>query len=204
MTTTVQALLFDFGGVIVNIDFNEAYAVWSAFSGVPAAVIASRFAFDSAYEAHERGRLAASEYFAALRRSLDIRLSDAQFTDGWNAILRDEVPGIAALLERLRTRIPLYLFSNSNPTHHACWVRKYAGTLGAFRQVFVSSELGWRKPEPQAFAAVATAMGMAPAHIAFFDDTQINVQGAQAAGMQAHHVKSPADLEHALAATGFA
>lgn len=198
MTGPVHALLFDLGGVILEIDFNRVFATWSEHSGMPAAVIRSRFSFDESYRAHERGEIAAAAYFDSLRASLGIRISDAQFRAGWNAIFGSEVPGIRGLLGQARQLVPLYAFSNSNAEHHAYWSREYAATLSNFQKVFVSCELGRRKPEPEAFAMVASAIGVPFGNILFFDDTDENVQSARGLGMRAVHVRSLADIENAL------
>jgi len=198
LTDDIHALLFDLGGVIVDIDFGRVFAIWSGHSGVPAAVIRSRFSFDASYRAHERGEISASAYFDSLRAALGIRISDAQFRAGWDAIFVGEVPGIAALLGRAKRRFPLYAFSNSNAHHHVYWARKFADTLSNFEQVFVSCELGLRKPEPAAFEWVASAIGTAYENILFFDDTDENVRGARVLGMQAVHVRALADIENAL------
>ena len=198
MTDPVHALLFDLGGVILEIDFNRVFQIWSAHAGLPAPVIRSRFCFDACYESHERGQITASAYFESLRASLGIRLSDEQFTEGWNAIFRGEVPGVAELLRQSKELLPLYVFSNSNPTHHAYWASEFADTLGNFKEVFVSCDLGRRKPEPEAFAAVASAIGAPFENLLFFDDTDENVESARRLGMQAVHVKSIADIQNAL------
>src|SRR6185503_12830986 len=88
---TVEALLFDLGGVVIDIDFGRAVASWAEAAGAPVDTIRARFSFDDAYERHERGEIAAGEYFAALRGSLGIDLPDAALTRGWNAIYLDEV-----------------------------------------------------------------------------------------------------------------
>jgi putative hydrolase of the HAD superfamily len=198
LTNPVHALLFDFGGVIVEIDFNRAFEIWGARSGVPATTIKSRFSFDSCYESHERGQIAANVYFDSLRASLGIRISDEQFREGWNTIFVGEIPGVAALLRQAKALEPLYVFSNSNPTHHAYWAMEYADTLGNFQKIFVSCRLGRRKPEPEAFTAVSSEIGVPLENILFFDDTDENVKSARSLGMQAVHVKSIADIENAL------
>lgn len=198
MTSPVHALLFDFGGVIVEIDFNRVFETWSAQSGVSAATIRSRFSFDSSYESHERGQIAANVYFDSLRASLGIRLSDEQFREGWNTIFVGEIPGVSALLRQAKALAPLYVFSNSNPTHHAYWARAYADTLVHFQKILVSFRLGLRKPEAEAFEVVASEIGVPPENILFFDDTYENVRSATSLGMQAVHVKSIADIENAL------
>jgi putative hydrolase of the HAD superfamily len=196
----VEALLFDLGGVVFDIDFGRAVASWAAAARLPAETVRARFAMDDAYERHERGEIAAGQYFAALRASLGIDVADAALVTGWNAIYLDEVPGMRGLLRNAADRWPVYAFTNSNPTHHAFWSLRYAETLEVFRRVFVSSEMGLRKPERAAFEAIASEIGVPLERILFFDDTQANVDGARAIGMAAVLVRSPADVAAALAA----
>jgi FMN phosphatase YigB (HAD superfamily) len=194
----VDALLFDLGGVVIEIDFGRAVTRWAAASGTPVETIRSRFSFDAAYERHERGEIEAREYFAALRASLQVDLSDAELVSGWNAIYLDEVPGIRALLDSVGRRMPLYGFTNSNPTHQAFWVPRFAETLKSFRKMFVSSEMGLRKPEAAAFTAISREIGVPLQRIMFFDDTRVNVEGALAIGMPAVLVRSLDDIAKAI------
>jgi putative hydrolase of the HAD superfamily len=196
---TFDALLFDLGGVVVKIDFDRMFARWADHAGEELDTIRARFSFDTFYARHERGEVEASEYFASLRSSLRINLTDAEFTDGWTAIYVGEIPGVPQLLRSLKDRIPLYAFTNSNPTHVGVWANLYAETLKNFRRVFVSSDMGVRKPEPEAFARIATAIGVPLSRILFFDDTRENVEGAMAIGMQAVHVSSVHDIADAIA-----
>jgi hypothetical protein len=45
------------------------------------------------------------------------------------------VAGIRALLGTLDGRLPLYAFTNSNPTHQAFWAPRYAELLKSFHKV---------------------------------------------------------------------
>ena len=109
------------------------FARWAAYAGLPPEAIRARFSFDAFYERHERGEIQAAEYFASLRASLKLDLSDAQFSEGWTSIYVGEVPGIGPLLRNLATRVPLYAFTNSNPTHMRHVFSAYAETLKPFR-----------------------------------------------------------------------
>jgi putative hydrolase of the HAD superfamily len=194
-----DALLFDLGGVVLDIDFDRMFARWAHHAGQEPAAIRARFSFDEFYARHERGEISAREYFSSLRSSLRINLSDAQFVDGWTAIYIGEIPGVPGLLRSLKDHIPLYAFTNSNPTHMNVWATAYAETLKNFRRVFVSSDMGTRKPEPEAFAKVATAIGVPINRILFFDDTGENVRGAIAVGMQAMHILAAQGVADAIA-----
>jgi putative hydrolase of the HAD superfamily len=167
-------------------------------------VLRQRFTLDEAYQQHERGELDAAGYFASLRSSLALRLSDDQFTAGWNDLYLGTVTGMPALLAAAAQHFPLYAFTNSNPTHQRVWSTRFASDLSAFRSVFVSSELGLRKPDPAAYAAVARRAGFQTREILFFDDTAENITGAQAAGMQAVLVRSIRDVRAALHRLGIA
>ena len=74
--------------------------------------------------------------------------------------------------------------------------------MASFDRVFVSSEVGIRKPERTAFELIAREIGVAPGSIMFFDDLLENVTGALDAGLLAVHVRSPVDVQVALRRLG--
>ena len=193
-----DALLFDLGGVLIDIDFGRAFAAWGAAAGVPASDIAARFSFDAAYAAHERGEIGAAQYFAALRRALAIELSDDQVLAGWQSIIGDEIAGMRQLLAAAARRWPLHLFSNTSDAHRRHWAARHGTLLQPFRTVFLSCDIGLRKPDPAAFAFVARQVDAPPHRIAFFDDTEDNVTGARRAGLRAFQARSAADVAAAL------
>lgn len=193
-----DALLLDLGNVLVEIDFGRVTAHWARAAGLEPATLAGRFRHDEPYQRHERAEIGVAEYFAALRASLGIDLDDDAFLEGWNAVFVREVPEVVAVLPLLARRIPLYVLSNTNGAHHAFFSRRYADTLAHFRRVFVSHELGARKPEARAFRRVAREVGLAPERILFFDDLPENVAGAREAGMPGVVVSSPRDFIEAV------
>ena len=200
MQAGAEALLFDLGGVLIELDWDAVFAHWAESAGCDPAAIRARFAFDGAYERHERGEITAAEYFESLRATLGIAIADAQFEEGWRRIFAREIAPTVVLLREVRERVPVYGLSNTNAAHQAVWSRDFAATIAPMRRVFTSSQMGLRKPERAAFEHVARAIGVAPGAILFFDDTLENVEGARAAGLRAVHVRSPADVERATAA----
>jgi len=157
---------------------------------------------DAAYEKHERGEIGSSEYFEHLRNVLELRSSDEDIAVGWNAIIVGEITESLNYILSVNEQWPCFAFTNSNPTHQAAWMAAYPGVVAAFRRVFVSSELGLRKPERAAFAAVVEDIGVSSSATLFFDDTLENVKGAKATGLQAVHVRASADIKKALVGIG--
>jgi putative hydrolase of the HAD superfamily len=197
-----EVLLFDVGNVLIEVDFARVTAAWAAAAGVPAERVAARFSADAAFCAHETGMLDEAGYFAHLRASLGIALSDEAFRVGWNEVFVAPMPDMELLLTALAGRFPLYGFSNTNRCHAAHFVPRYSGVIGHLRQLFCSCDLGWRKPDPQAYAEVVRRIGVPPGRIAFFDDLEENVEGARRAGMVAFPVRRAAGVRNALQALG--
>jgi putative hydrolase of the HAD superfamily len=195
----VEALLFDMGGVLIEIDFDRVFQRWAGLAGVPFEQVKSRFEHGAAYEAHERGEIDAAQFFATQRAALGIDLTDGDFEDGWQRIFGAEIAPTVERLPRLKAGIPLALFSNTNRIHHEYWKRRYADALHPIERHFISCEMGLRKPEREAFEAVGATLGVPLGRILFFDDTMANVEGARVAGLQAVHVRSPEDVHVAVA-----
>jgi glucose-1-phosphatase len=195
---TVKVLLFDIGGVILEISFAKVLETWGKTANVDSNELKTRFTLDSFYEQLECGEITASAYFATLRNSLSVSLTDEQFTEGWNAVILGEVSGIKPLLREAKKSFPLYAFSNTNFTHLEYVMRHYADTLGLFEKLFTSCEMGKRKPTKEAFEMVTKEMGVPANEILFFDDLPQNVEGARKAGLQAVHVQSVEDTRKAL------
>jgi putative hydrolase of the HAD superfamily len=203
MTTTLapnsaDALLFDLGRVVIDIDFGRVVTRWANAAGCDPATIAARFARDDIYHRHERGEIDDAAFFAALRDMLGVDLSDAQLLDGWNAIFVGEMPGIEPLLARAARRLPLYAFSNTNAAHIAHFSQHFAELLGHFREVYLSSTIGLRKPEARSYDHVVQQIGVPAERIVFFDDLIENIDGARARGLRAVQVHSSADVARTL------
>jgi FMN phosphatase YigB (HAD superfamily) len=198
----VRALLFDFGGVVLDHDFALAFESWEQVSPLGKEELASRFAHDEPYERHERGELAASDYFAHLRETLQLEASDERIAQGWNAIFIGVNEPATALVHEARKTLSCYAFTNTNPTHQSVWMRDLPGLSAPFDRVFVSSEMGLRKPEREAFDAVVSAMDVTHQEVLFFDDLAENVEGARDAGLEAVLVRSTEDVRAALRQVG--
>ena len=199
---SADALLFDLGRVVLDIDFNKVAATWAAHAGCEPAQLVGRLSPNDSWQRHERGEISDAEFFEGLRGSLGIAISDAQFLEGWNAIFTGEMPGVAAMLARAGQKLPLYAFSNTNGAHVTHFSQAYAGVLGHFREIYLSNSIGLRKPDAAAYDHVVKAIGLPASRIVFFDDSADNIEGARARGLSAVHVTSPDDVAKALAALG--
>jgi HAD superfamily hydrolase (TIGR01509 family) len=198
----VDALLFDLGGVIVDIDPELIFARWAQHAGCDVPYVKARVRFDDMYERYERGEIALEEYFAYIQACLGRAMPHHHLLDGWNAIFLGTMPGIDDLLRAAAAHFPLFILSNTNPAHEEFWSRAYAAPLAHIGRVFVSSSMGLRKPDAACFHHVISEIGVPAARILFFDDLAANIAGAREVGLQAVHVKSIADVRRALMSLG--
>jgi HAD superfamily hydrolase (TIGR01509 family) len=109
--------------------------------------------------------------------------------------------GVEPLLQQLREQgAELHVLSNYAP-----WYRLIETQLGLSRYLpwsFVSCELGSRKPDAATYRRVIERLGVAPGDALLVDDSQANVEGARAAGLQALQFRDAASLAEALRASG--
>lgn len=196
------AVLFDLGGVVLDIDFGRALAAWAPHSRLPLQQLRERFHFDAPYQQHETGALPADGYFAHLRQALALECDAATVQAGFNAIFVDEIAETVQLLEQLRGRVPCYAISNTNAVHLSAINRAFPRLLPRFQRVFASHEIGHRKPHAAAFQHVLRELGLPAPQVLLFDDLPPNVAAARELGLQAVQVSSPADVRAALAERG--
>ncbi|MCP5266224.1 MAG: HAD family phosphatase [Burkholderiaceae bacterium] len=194
-----DAVLLDLGGVLIEVDPARAMRYWERAAALTPGSLDPGCLDHDDHARFERGEIDESQWFTALAGRLGLALPQDRMVEGWNAILGERFADAALVVARAREFGPVFLFSNTNVTHARAWSARFAPLRSRFDGVFLSHEIGQRKPDPSAFAAVAARMGVAPARIRFFDDSAANVQGARRAGMQAVRVRTRADVFAGLA-----
>ncbi len=187
----LKALVFDLGGVLIDIDFQRCVAMWARAGGCSAEILSRRFQLDQTYCLHETGDIDFTGYAGHLRRQLDLQLDEEVLLQGWNALLGDTMPGAAQLLQLSASHYPCYIFSNTNASHHRHWASQQEDVLKPVTDIYLSYELGMRKPQAEAFHEIVQRIGCQPGEIAFFDDTEENITAARNQGIQAVWADAP-------------
>ncbi len=194
----IQALLLDLGNVVLEIDFRRTFNHWAQSAKVDVNVLYQRWQLDEAYQAHETGNLDFETYIDALAGQLGISMPLVEWHAGWNDLFVAPFVQVQQRLQELAGTIPLYAFTNTNPTHEQAWRQRFPDALIHFDDIYVSSTIGLRKPEVAAYQWVSNAMGLDPQSILFLDDNRENIEGARASGLQAEWIQSEADVVRAL------
>ncbi|PHM73131.1 glucose-1-phosphatase [Xenorhabdus kozodoii] len=181
--------IFDMGNVIIDIDFKRIVAVWSNLSGTPLATLTSRFSREEILTKHERGQISDTEFAEMMRDEMEISLSFEQVVEGWNAIFVGIRPEVIELMNQLRTQgHRVVVLSNTNRLHVEYCSVHYPEIAASSDFLYLSHDLGMRKPNPEIFEYVLVAEGVAADQAIFFDDLLENVEAAKKTGMNAIHV----------------
>ena len=93
-----------------------------------------------------------------------------------------QVPGMQAVLDRLKPRYELVLLSD-HALEWMVYIRMTHSFLAKFGALFFSYELGQTKSNPTTFAQVLDQLGLEAKQCLFVDDSERNVAVARSAGL---------------------
>ena len=176
--------IFDLGNVIVDIDFNRVLGAWSDFSRVPLATLKQSFVMGEAFHQHERGEISDEVFAEKLCHEMELPLSYEQFSHGWQAVFVAQRPEVIAIMRALREQgHRVVVLSNTNRLHTTFWPDEYPEIRGAADKIYLSQEMGMRKPEARIYQAVLQAEGFSASDAVFFDDNADNIEGANQLGI---------------------
>jgi len=176
--------IFDLGNVIVDIDFNRVLGAWSDFSRVPLATLKQNFAMRETFPQHERAEIDDEEFAERFCHEMYIPLSYEQFSHGWQAVFVAIRPEAIDIMHKLREQgHRVVVLSNTNRLHTTFWPEEYPEVKGAADKIYLSQEMGMRKPEARIYQAVLQSEGFTAADAVFFDDNADNIEGANQLGI---------------------
>lgn len=185
-----DAVLFDFGGVLVSSPFDVMAAAGpGAFE-----LFVGDYAMDGDHPWHrlERGEIAFQDYWDDLlvrAEAAGVTLDTAQMAGFYGRLsVHEEMVDRVRSLRRQGYRTALV--TNNVREFGEAW-RSKLPLDDLFDTVVDSCEIGMRKPNPRIYLhALELLGGVAPERAVFLDDAPGNVAGAEAAGLHAILVSS--------------
>ena len=125
----------------------------------------------------------------------------AAWGDRFGETISDPVPGVHALVEALDAKgVPLFAIPNFSADFWPPFRTREDAFFRRFRDIVVSGEEKLLKPDPAIYYRALDRFGLKAAEALFIDDRLINVEGAEAVGMQAHLFTGAEDLRRRLEA----
>jgi glucose-1-phosphatase len=202
---TVKNLVFDLGGVIINLSLQKAYKAFSALSQLSEEEVTMLAKTRNEFLLYETGALTDAEFRNFIRESMNIQASDSEIDFAWNAMLLNIPMERLNVLLQLRQRYTVILLSNTNEIHKQAFTKiLFTTTKGLafntyFHTEYYSHHMAMRKPDEAIYEFVLKQNNLKANQTLFFDDTQTNLDGAGRVGIQTFHVTNADELFKELA-----
>jgi putative hydrolase of the HAD superfamily len=192
----IRVLLFDVGGVLVQLSGVEAMLEWLD-NGISEDEFWRRWLQSVPVRQFETGQIDADEFAIGVTSEFGLAVEPRQFLEAFIRWPTGLYPGTLEMLARIPSSYQRAVLSNSNALH---WPRVQTEMkLGAaFDNNFVSHLTGRIKPDAAAFEHVMESLGCSPASVLFLDDNLLNVDAAKRVGMQAVRVRGIDETKLAL------
>jgi putative hydrolase of the HAD superfamily len=179
---TIRAILFDFGGVLVEEGFREGLSVIARQQGLnPQAV--HRAAYDAIYESgYVLGRGTEDEFWRILRQKTGLsgEIETMRQAIASQFALR---PRMVAVVRTLRQQG----YVTGILSDQTDWLDRLDAELHFFQdfdKVYNSYHLGKGKRDPSIFDDVVGDLGLVPNQVLFVDDDPGNVERARSRGLK--------------------
>lgn len=191
----IKNIIFDLGGVLLNLDMLKAEESFVKMGAPRFKELFGKGHVKSFIRDYEIGVISDDQFTEELIKLTGNKYTREEVLAGWNAMLLDFPADRIALLEKLKTKYRLFLFSNTNAIHVTFFLKKFAQEFGGrslesyFEKAYYSNVINLRKPEVAAFEYVVKDSQLNPAETLFVDDMLINIEGARAAGLQGMHLE---------------
>lgn len=190
----IKTLLFDLGGVIMDIDKNRCVAAFNELGLRNANDYFGEYSQKGPFMLLEKGEISPEQFHHIIKNDLPEEVGDIDIDAAFNRFLIGIPTHRLRALERLGEQFEVALLSNTNPIMWHTKIREEFEKDGKnvdhyFPAGIVTSfEARALKPEPGIFRFAEKKLGLDPDTTCFFDDSQLNVEAARQAGFKAVHV----------------
>jgi glucose-1-phosphatase len=202
--TNIDTIIFDLGGVLLNLDTQRTV---NAFKELGVKNIEQEMAgilnrdprmnTPGLFNQYETGKISSSGFRDRLRECAGMDLDDDDINRAWTSMLLDIPRENLLLLERLSGSFRVFMLSNTNEIHVKNLRARNNGFSDlekVFEKAYLSFEIGMRKPDVEIFSHVIKDARLVAGNSLFIDDSVLNIEGAEKAGLQTFQHKTNSAL----------
>lgn len=200
----IKNIIFDLGGVIINLDTAKTISEFNKLSKLPFEAIYTQLQQSTVFDLFDKGLISESDFFEELKKATQSTASKSELKQAWNAMLLDFPGHRLDLLKKIKSRYRLFLLSNTNETHVTEFEKtllethRYENLEPFFEKVYYSCRMQMRKPDVEIFDFVLTENGLNASETLFIDDSPQHVLGALKTGISAHLLPKEKEVEELL------
>ena len=194
MNAKIKNIIFDLGGVILDIDETIVYKELEKL-GIKTLELAHSKEFIDLMSKFDTGIYTAPTFRKKAKALLGLgKMTDKRFDAIWNAMLLDIPRERVEAIEKIKKHYKIFLMSNTNVIHYDLYIRDLQLRFGynEFDELFNKSYFSFaehlEKPDPRFFELILDHEGLQPEETLFIDDTAANIKVAQSLGIRTYHI----------------
>lgn len=197
--STIKAIVFDFGGVLINLDKQLCLDNLYKITGFDFSEMVGNYLQAGVFLRLEKGLATEQEFYDEVRKYSRFPVTDQQICDAWASFLLDVPEEKKQLLLTLRKKFCVLMLSNTNVIHVNYAMNRNFDTEGHsrhdyFDKCYFSNEIHMAKPDPEIFEYILRDSGYKAGECLFLDDGEKNIEVASAMGFQTYLVKPYEDF----------
>lgn len=190
----IKNIIFDYGGVIINIDFKHSINAFKKLGFVNVEDCIFKSKGSDLLLKMEKGNISDIDFRNEVRKISNIKLTEIQIDFAWNALLLDMPLKRIKLLEKLKTNYRIFLLSNTNSIHYNKYLKDLQNNFGysdfnkLFDKAWFSFQINMVKPDAEIFKHALSDASMLPEETLFIDDSKTNIEGAKKLGIKTYYL----------------
>jgi epoxide hydrolase-like predicted phosphatase len=185
-------IIFDLGGVLLNIDYTLAVKAFSKLGLAGFDSFFSQAQQKQLFDLYEKGQISSPDFRNEIKTHCKNSITDQAINEAWNAMLLDLPQERLHLLKQFQQTHRTFLLSNTNEIHidtFNIYLQKsfdIADLSGHFEKAYLSYKVGMRKPDAEIFEMVLSENKLNPKETLFIDDSIQHIEGAKLQGIQTY------------------
>lgn len=195
----IKNLIFDFGGVIYQIDFERQKNTFLSLGINGFENLYAQASQNSLFSDLETGKIGEDIFREKLIGLIGKNIPVPMVDELWNSILIDYFHDKIGLLQKLKSKYRLMLLSNTNKIHYSFYTEQFLTRYGydfndLFDNTYWSFKIGMRKPDQEIFERVIAENGFTQENALFIDDTVQNTESAEKYGLSSFWLSPGSDV----------
>ena len=195
---SIDALIFDFGGVIINLDYRKPVDEFKKLGIIDSKKLYSKKEQTKLFDSLECGQISDENFLNEIRKKSNT--NDLELIKkAWNSILLNIPEERVHLLKKLSSKYKIFLLSNTNSIHlkeiiSSYGEKKWKKFISIFNDVYFSNQIGMRKPNENIFFYVINKNKLDVSKTLFIDDSPQHIKTAKKIGFKTYHLTNKEDI----------
>ena len=194
----IDTLIFDFGGVIINLDYSKPIDEFKKLGIFDSKKLYSKEEQTKLFDSLECGQISDENFLNEISQKSNTNNLEL-IKKAWNSILLNIPRERVHLLKKLSSKYKIFLLSNTNSIHlkeiiSSYGEKKWRNFISIFNNVYFSNQIGMRKPNEDVFFYIIKKNKLDVSKTLFIDDSPQHIKTAKKIGFKTHHLNDSEDI----------